>query len=78
MDMKDNVDHHHNKLEQKSLYSVTLSGKISNSFLFAILRGYMTVLYYWWFDLKAFPSSCETKTFGAILLRGLLYDENND
>ena len=70
------VDHHHNKLEQikKSLYFVTLSGKISNSFLFAILRGYMVVT----FNLKAFHSSCETKTFGAILLRGLPYNENND
>ena len=30
------------------------------------------------FNLNAFHSSCETKTFGAIFLRGLLYNENND
>ena len=29
-------------------------------------------------NLKAFHSSCDTKTFGAIQLRGLLCNENND
>ena len=74
MDMQDNVDHHHNELELKKSYSVILGGKISNSFFICYTSWLhdLFILLVVTFNLKAFHSSCDTKTFGAILLRGLL------
>ena len=61
------VDHHHNKLEQIKK-SLCYTSWLHDRFILLLVT----------FNLKAFHSSCETKTFGAILLRGLLYNENND
>ena len=74
------VDHHHNKLEQKKVLNRLLSvEKLAIVFylLYFVLRWPMILLVVTC-NLKAFHSPCDTKTFGTILLRGLLYNENND
>ena len=61
--------------EKKQVFILSLCGKNNNSFVFAILCGYMTVLYYgWWLVIwKLFTRPAIRGPLGANLLRGLLF-----
>ena len=61
--------------KKEQVFILSLCGKNNNSFVFAILRGYMTVLYHGWRLViwKLFTPLAIRGPLGAILLRGRLF-----
>ena len=75
------VDHHHNKLEQKKVFTLLLSvEKLAIVFylLYFVVRWPFHDIIGGDLQFKSFSLLLRYEDLWAILLRGLLYNENND